>query len=60
MSFYGISIHTYSLDFSHMVFRGIQTYSYIDLKEDSIKGECCETTPIREQASTDEHASLHE
>ena len=43
-----------------MVFRGILVYGCIDLKEDSIKGECCETTPIRERTSTDEHASLHE
>ena len=42
------------------VFREILAYSCIDPKEDSIKGECCETTHIREQASTDERASLHE
>jgi len=28
-----------------MVFWEIQTYNYIDLKEDSIKGECYETVP---------------
>ena len=46
--------------FSIGFFRGILAYSCIDLKEDSIKGECCETTPIRERTSTHEQASLHE
>ena len=45
MSFYSISIHTYSSYFFHSVFRGIQAYSCIDLKEDLIKGECYETVP---------------
>ena len=48
------------LSFFHRAFREISAYSCIDLKEDSIKEECCETTPIRERTSTDEHVSLHE
>jgi hypothetical protein len=47
MGFYGISIHAYSLDFSHRVFQGIQAYSYIDLKEDSIKEECYKITSVQ-------------
>ena len=43
-----------------LIFQGISAYSYIDLKEDSIKGKCCEMTPTHEQTSTDEHVSLHE
>jgi len=38
MSFYSISIHIYSSDFFHRVFREISAYSCIDLKEDLIKG----------------------
>ena len=43
-----------------LIFQGISAYSYIDLKEDSIKGKCCEMTPTHEQTSTDKHVSLHE
>jgi hypothetical protein len=40
-----IYLYIYIPQISHRFFQEIQVYSYINIKEDSIKGECCETTP---------------
>jgi len=49
-----IYLYIYIPQISHRFFQEIQVYSYINIKEDSIKGECCETPNPSRHPFTDD------